>query len=222
MTTRSLPEETAFRWRQFTGLGTTRVHWDWRGGWRPGRWSYWWYLDLTGAAELAALAADLLAELRLECLDPAVHLHVSLQQVGFTDEVTAGQARALLAAAGRLGLAPLELTFGPADPNPESVVLRVSPWEPIQQHRLRLRRVTEPIVGTLTGADDHFWPHVSIGYVNAVVPAAPIAEALRALPDRRVTLTARELRLVRLNRDDRLWKWDVVGAVPLSAGPARR
>ncbi|BCJ46340.1 hypothetical protein GCM10010168_59790 [Actinoplanes ianthinogenes] len=217
MTTRGLREETEYRWQQFAAAPVTRPHWEWRGGWRSGRTSYWWYLDLTAETALAALATDYLAALRAPWLDPAVNLHVSLQQVGFTDEVTEEQAARALAAARDLPLAPLPLTFGPVDPNPEAVVLRVSPWTAIQRHRLRLRRVTEPIVGKLAGADDHFWPHVSIGYINAAVPTAPIVRALRALPDRTVSLIARELHLVRLDRDDRVWKWDRVGTLPLTA-----
>ncbi|GAA4601898.1 2'-5' RNA ligase [Actinoplanes octamycinicus] len=217
MTTRDQETETRLRWQQFAAAPLTRPHWEWRNGWRPGRTSYWWYLDLTAETALAALATDHLAALPARWLDPAANLHVSLQQVGFTDEVTPEQAARVLDAARDLPLAPLPLTFGPVDPNPEAVVLRVTPWPAIQRHRLLLRRVTASVVGAISGADDHFWPHVSIGYLSAAVPTAPIVRALRALPDRRVSLTARELHLVRLNRDDRRWKWDRVGTLPLRA-----
>jgi hypothetical protein len=211
-------EETALRWRQLAGLPHTRDHWRWRNGWRPGRRSYWWFVDLDGDAALAGQARDNLDALRLNSLDPARHLHISLQQIGFSDVVPADTPDRLLDHVRQEPLGgPLHLTFGPVDPNPESVVLRVTPWEQLRRQRLALRRVTGQLVGELSGTDDHFWPHVSIGYLNTEIPTAPLLRSLAALGELpHVTVTVRELALVLLNRDNRLWSWETIGSVVLS------
>ncbi|MGW9025641.1 2'-5' RNA ligase family protein [Streptomyces sp. NPDC055722] len=202
----------------------TRDHWQWRNGWRPGRRSYWWFVDLTGEPALIACAQRCLRALALDALDPAPHLHISVQQVGFFDLVSERQvARLLERTRHEPPGGPLGLTFGPVDPNPESVVLRVTPWEQLHEYRLRLRRLTAPFVQVLPGADDHFWPHVSIGYTNAQVPTAPFLRALAALQEPLpVPITVREVSLVLLNRENRLWSWETLGSVALDGENARQ
>jgi hypothetical protein len=76
-----------------------RRHWWWRPGWRPGRRLHAWHLtfgDQTvsrGRAELRRVAGDYqarLAGLPGLGLVPAEWLHLTVQPVGFADEVGAG------------------------------------------------------------------------------------------------------------------------------------
>jgi 2'-5' RNA ligase len=222
--TRDLDAETAHRWQQFRALSHTRNHWDWRRGWRPGRHAYWFFVCFDDDPAVDVLARRYLTDLREPGLDPAVpgNLHISVQHVGFTDEVSADEATALLDAARRLTVPRLRLLLGPVDPNPESVVLRVTPWEPITGLRRRLREVTAEVLGAhrLTGADDHFWPHVTIGYTNAELPTGPLLRRLAALPPRPpVAALVCRVDLVVLNRDNRAWTWGNLGAVPLVGAP---
>lgn len=223
MVTESEPDETALRWQRFRELAYTRDHWAWRNGWQPGRRSYWWFVSLGAHREVGQLASRYMAALDLPCLDPpeARHLHISVQQVGFSDQVGAGEVAAILHRARRdEPRVSLDLRLGPIEPNPESVALHVSPWQQIHEHRRWLRRITGDVLGAarLPGTEDHFWPHVTVGYTNVEAPAGPIARALEACPALpEVAVTVRELDLVLLGRDDRKWTWDVIGSVPLSA-----
>ena len=220
MVTLGLEAETAHRWQQVRELTHTRDHWQWRKGWRPGRQSYWFFVCFDDEPTVADLAQSYLAELDEPGLDPAVpeRLHISVQQVGFDDEVSEHEASQVLHAARKLTVAPLALLLGSVDPNPESVNLRVAPWEPIGSLRCQLREATAGVIGIdrLPGTDDHFWPHVSIGYTNKELPTGPLLRRLEKLAHRGpVNVVVRRIDLVLLNRDDRAWRWNTVGTVPL-------
>jgi 2'-5' RNA ligase len=220
MVTLGLEAETAHRWQQVRELTHTRDHWQWRKGWRPGRQSYWFFVCLDDEPTVADLAERYLAELDEPGLDPTApeRLHISVQQVGFDDEVSEHEASQVLHAARKLTVAPLALLLGSVDPNPESVNLRVAPWEPIRSLRRQLREATAGVIGSdrLPGTDDHFWPHVSIGYTNTELPTGPLLRRLEELSHRApVSVLVRRIDLVLLNRDDRAWTWSTIGTVPL-------
>jgi hypothetical protein len=99
-------------------LEETRDHWYWRPGWRVGRSFYTWHLTFQNAAEVAALAAYYQQQMPLPSLDPvpAEGLHMTLQGVGFTDEVTDTDIQAITDHARERcsALEPFALTLGPA------------------------------------------------------------------------------------------------------------
>jgi hypothetical protein len=114
-----------------------RDHWWWRPGWRPGRRLYTWHLTFEEQDELHQLAAAYQARLAgLPSLDPVPlrWLHLTLQGIGFTDEVTEAELdRMRLAAGERLArLGPLRLRFGPVTILAESVTLTPSPAGPVR------------------------------------------------------------------------------------------
>ncbi|MCT9929137.1 2'-5' RNA ligase family protein [Planotetraspora sp. A-T 1434] len=214
--------ETERRRRVVRELTHMRDHWEWRKGWRYGRRAYWWYIPLGGYAEVARLSDVSHQSLSLPVLDrPAArNLHISVQQVGFSDEVERAEVDEIVGKVrARLGeFGPLPLRLGPMDPDPEAVVLRVTPWREISALRIELRRAIEQVIGDdrLVGTDDHFWPHVTIGYCNAVTPTAPILAALEAQPyETTVEIVVGEIHMVSLGRDHREWCWDVVDTVRL-------
>src|SRR5262249_4986867 len=95
---------------------TMRNHWYWRPGWRPGRHFYTWHLTFDHAHDLHALVDTYqrrLADLPGLDLIPRPWLHLTLQGVGFVDEVTEQDARRIAqAAAAHLATLPApELTF---------------------------------------------------------------------------------------------------------------
>ena len=64
--------------------------------------------------------------------------------------------------------------------------------------------------------DESFRPHVSIVYTNAPVPAGPVRERLAPLRDvEPVTVPVTSIQLIRLNRDNKVYAWDVERTVPL-------
>src|ERR1700731_2560495 len=84
-------------------------HWWWRPGMRPGRRVDTFYVKFNGlaaACELAAAARQRLAGVPGLDLVPDEWLHLTVQEVGFSDEVTGTDLAAITAAAGE-GLAAL-------------------------------------------------------------------------------------------------------------------
>src|SRR6266487_3788270 len=126
-----------------------RDQWWWRPGWRPGRRFYTWHLTFDqasaqGSYALEELVEDYQAHLAVPGLDlvPVQWLHLTMQGLGFTDEISESDVqRIVTAAAVRCGdVAPATLALGPATVDPEGIMLRVSPAEPAHQVRAALRR----------------------------------------------------------------------------------
>jgi hypothetical protein len=92
-------------------------------------------------------------------------LHLTVQGVGFIDEVTAAD-RAAVVEAGRRRLAgspAIDLTFGPADAADEGVLLAGAPKGPVAALRAHLRAAIAHALGAerVPGDDDEqIWPHV--------------------------------------------------------------
>lgn len=217
-------EDAVRRWDELMRLERTSDHWWWRPGWRVGRGFYTWHVTFDDAPEVQELAAYYQARLTLPFLDPvpADGLHMTLQGVGFTDEVGVDELGAITTEARRRcsALTPFALLLGPADADREGVPLRVVPWKPVEVLRDALReaigavwgpeRVPEPAAG--------FRPHVTLFYSNAEADALPLRERLRALRGTApVETTIRTVSLIRLNRDDRTYRWVTEEAVSLGA-----
>ena len=83
-------------------MGGVRDHWWWRPGWRPGRPMYAWHVtfrDQPAMRDLAARGRDLLRDVPGLDLIPDPWLHLTTQDVGFSDEVSAADLAAIIAAA---------------------------------------------------------------------------------------------------------------------------
>jgi hypothetical protein len=120
-----------------------RRHWWWRPGWRPGRRHYAWHLTFSnqtvsrGQADLRQVVGayqDRLAELPGLDLVPVGWLHLTVQAIGFVDEVDAGDLERIVAAVRRrcAALAPVRLTLSPAVLIEEGVWLRVAPQRAVR------------------------------------------------------------------------------------------
>ena len=206
-----------------TSLEPMRDHWWWRPGWRIGRKMYTWHITFDGQDRLHELVAEYQAALNpLPGLDliPPRWLHLTMQGVGFTDEVSAQDARAVATAARQrcFGLRPFELAFGQPIVDPESIQFALRPAEPAQALRRRIRAGIADVWGADKVPEAEEWsPHVSIAYSNSTGSPEPFAGALaRArVPD--ATLTVSTVELIILNRDNRMYEWDVFERVTLRA-----
>jgi hypothetical protein len=127
-----------------------RNHWWWRPGWRLGRRLYTWHLtfdDQTveqGRETLHQVVREYQARLsELPGLDlvPAKWLHITMQGLGFVDEVSAGEVQQIAAAVRRrcADLARLRLRLGPAVLDPEAIMLPVAPADAVRQLRTAMR-----------------------------------------------------------------------------------
>jgi 2'-5' RNA ligase len=202
-----------------------RNHWWWRPGWRMGRSFYTWHVtfnDQPAVHDLAADYADLLRELPTLDPIPVRWLHLTMQGIGFADEVQhADLDRIVAAARARCAtLTPFTITLGPAQLDPEALLLPVRPAEPM----MALRAAIRAGIATVWGSDNvpenphDFHPHVSLAYSNAPGPAEPI---VRRLATRMVTsaeITIYRAALINLNRDHRAYEWTDVATADLSSG----
>jgi 2'-5' RNA ligase len=202
-----------------------RDHWWWRPGWRTGRSFYTWHLTFDGAEEVHAVAARYraaLAGLPWITLVPDRWLHLTMQGVGFTDEVTDQDLGAIIEAAGvRLAaVEPVTVQLGPAIVADEAVALPAQPDAAVRAIRAAIRAGIAEVWGedSVPEHAERFRPHASVAYLGAEGPAAPYVEAISHVRDGSARAPIRAASLIRLNRDRQMYEWDTLAKVPL--GPA--
>jgi 2'-5' RNA ligase len=211
-------------WHRFQQLTQLTNHWQ-RPGWRDGRRSYHWLLILNDEPELATLARRCQASLSdIPMLDlvPLDTLHLTLQKVGFADEVDSAQLQAVADTTAQrcADLAPFVLHIGWLAGSEGAIRFSALPVKTV----VRLRQVVLETLTDVCGPSTNqpkglttFWPHVSIAYCNMPTPARPIVERvapLRALTS--ATVHVQTLDLVELRRDDRVYRWEVIARAELT------
>lgn len=175
--------------------------------------------DQAGMSQLADFYGPMLAKLSILDPVPAKWLHLTMQGIGFTDEVDNADVAAIIKAAQvRCAvLKPFTATIGPPCVDTETIQMRVQPVEPLIAVRACIRdaiadvwgqdRVPEPTEG---------WrPHVSLAYSNGAGPAQPITEALAAYPPQAALVTISFVSVIQLNRDHKRYEWKDVATVKL-------
>ncbi|MDU0294830.1 2'-5' RNA ligase family protein [Saccharothrix longispora] len=205
-----------------TEYESMRDHWWWRPGWRVGRSFYTWHItfaDQPAARRLVAAYAPVLD--RLPQLDPVPlrWLHLTLQGIGFTDEVDRRDVDDIVSAARKrcADLEPFTVTLGPAHVDPETIQLPTRPLKPLAGLRSTIRAA----IGDVRGPDNvpepeaGFRAHVSLGYSNAAGPADPIAEALHSHEPHTAEIAVTSVSLIDLNRDHKSYEWTDVATVSI-------
>jgi 2'-5' RNA ligase len=205
---------------------SVRNHWYWRPGWRAGRHLYACHLTLDDQPQLRELIDHYQSALaRLPNLDliPPGSLHLTMQRIGWADEVSPAELQAVAdRIAGRLRDAPRPVvTFHEPVVWEEAVVLRVLPAEPIYALRLAVYQAIEAALGpralpVAPPAPEQFVPHVSVAYVNADGPAQPVFDALSPVHRPPVTVTFRVAPILTFHRDHRMYEW--TSALPIPIG----
>lgn len=220
------PEEQD--WHRFRQLTQLTNHWQ-RPGWTDDRKSYHWLLALGDEPRLAALARRCqagLGDLPMLDLVPPDALHLTLQRVGFTDEVDSAQLQTLADTTARrcADHASFELRIGWLAGSQGAIRFTALPLETIVHLRqivLETRTdVCDPTTDQFTKSTA-FWPHVSIAYCNMPTPATPIIErvaSLRSLLP--VPVRVQALDLVELRREFRAYRWEIVARTNLRGGVA--
>ena len=214
------PDDQDPDWLAFAGLDTMVNHWD-KPSWPPGRTAYYWYLDFTDQPDVQNLAR--LCRSAVDCpeFDPVEPdaMHMTIQEIGFIEDVPRVSLRALLGAAGEMlaGIQPLELSIGPLAGSSGALSFSASPTVDLVRLRNALLRATQSIgYAQRTATSDAFRPHVGIGYCNSAVPAAPVIERvrkLRGVPQAGASIG--QVALVSLTRHERSWIWEAVEYVQL-------
>jgi 2'-5' RNA ligase superfamily len=173
--------------------------------------------DQPAVCELAAAYQARLAGLAGLDPVPVRWLHLTVQDVGFTDEVADRDLSALAEAArGRLASSgPARVTVGPAYAVTESIVLRVEPVTGLSAIRAGLRMAISDVMpyNPLIGSAQ-WWPHISVAYSSAMLPAAPYEAALAGHTAAAEVLLD-TVRLIVLGRDHHRYEWTTRDTIPL-------
>lgn len=197
-----------------------RDHWWWRDGWGPGTRYLTWHVLLDDQPELRAdvrAHQDALEGVEGLRAIPERWLHVTTSGVGFAHEVTTSERERLVDAARR-GLADVPAVRGRAGSavvHPEGVLLPLDVPDLVGV-RETLRAAADEALGADRVADRsrRFRPHVSVAYADGAADAGPARIAVGGL-DPSSSVVVRALSLLELERDDRVYRWQVLARVPL-------
>lgn len=200
-----------------------RDHWWWRPGWRVGRRMYTWHITFEGQSQLHELVSAYQSALNpLPGLDliPLPWLHLTMQGIGFTDEIEQ-QEIADVADSARKRLAnqrPVSITIGPAIVDPEAIMFEVAPTDALSPVRAAVRDAIAEVRGEANVPETDEWtPHISLAYSNGDGLASPYVAAVDSVQKSPVTLTVSSAHLIELNRDTRLYQWTTKAEVPFPA-----
>ena len=200
-------------------------HWWWRPGMRPGRRVYAWHITFQTGSPLHDHAADYQQALAaVENLDliPQEWLHLTIQGIGFTDEMGENEIADVIDRTRQrfADWEPFDLEFGKPIIRPEAVAIHPTPGETVVELRHLLREAIANVRGEsrVEGSADGFQPHVSVAYVNADGPSAPIARAIDQADTAPVACTVDHISLIRLHRDNKMYEWETVESVDLRSG----
>ena len=166
-----------------------------------------------------------LADLPGVDLVPFEWLHLTMQPIGFADQVDAGEVERVVAAVGRrcAAMAPVRLTLGPEELQAEGVWLRVAPAAAVRRVRVVVRAGIAEVWGAARAPEPAggFTPHVSLAYSNTDGPPEPYAAALAEMLPRSATVELGAVQAISLGRDTHLYRWETVATVPLGTGAIR-
>ncbi|WP_285741518.1 2'-5' RNA ligase family protein [Lentzea sp. NBRC 105346] len=187
-------------------LEPMRDHWWLRPGWKVGRSFYTWHVtfaDQPEAQQLVEHYAPVLAKLPMLDPVPVEWLHLTLQGIGFTDELDRGDVDRIVVAAQKrcADLARFTVTIGSAHVDPETTQMPARPLEPPAELRLVIRAAIGDVWGpeNVLELEEGFRAHLSLGYSNAAGPAEPVRDALAAHPASTAEVTVASVSLIDLN-----------------------
>lgn len=205
-----------------------RDHWWSRPGWRPGRLTYTWHLTFETAPALHRLAdayREALQHLPGLHPVPARWLHLTMQNVGYTDQISDTQLTATTDAVHRhlADLAPFEVTFHRPHVLREAIVLPPAPSEPVHVLYTRIREALTAVLGphavpTSPEQTRGYRPHVSVAYSSTTTPVEPYLKALNAVDPAPATITIDSAQLIRQERllqPHWLYRWDLLDTASL-------
>lgn len=210
---------------------SVRNHWWWRPGWRAGRHFYACHLTLEDQPELRGLIEryqEVLSDLGNLDIIPQRWLHLTMQGIGFTDEIdSADLAEIKKRITEQLrDLTPPKVTFHEPTIQSEAIIFEAQPAEPIYQLRLAVYQAIAAVLGTERFQEpwpeqDQYRPHVSAAYVNHDGPAKPIIDALSRADHSPVTATFRTVPILTFHRDHQMYEWTDAKQIPIGhRGPS--
>jgi hypothetical protein len=184
---------------------------------------YTWHFtfdDQPAVRDLAALYQARLAGLPGLDLVPTRWLHLTTQDVGFTDDVGEEDLAAIIVAARRRLASGCRqrVRFGPACVTSEGILLEVEPAAGLMAVRAALRAAICDIwpADKMPGSAE-WTPHVSVAYSNTSAPSAPYVTALTQCHATAQCLI-QSVQLIVLGRDRHVYEWASYASVQLADG----
>jgi 2'-5' RNA ligase len=203
--------------------GSARLgdHTTWRPEWTSCRPLLWWYLTFDRLPVVADHATRTAAALeRLEHVDvpPREWLHLTLCEVGFRGEVDEAQMDDGVARVRQAmrDARPLDVELGPVNTLQDAVVLEAHPFEALRAVRATVRtEMAEAGLAPPQPGEEQFWPHVTIGYLNAAADHDGLVEAIGHTGSETSSVTVDRLELVEVTRTDRHYRWRTYASVSM-------
>lgn len=208
-----------------TSTLSLRDHWGWRPDWATDRPRLLWYFTFDSHPDLARAAqsaADRLLGVPTVDVVPVPWLHMTLDDVGFVDELAPGQVDRVLetARATVSGWRSGPITLGPLVPMADALVLAADRVEEIEDLRCRLRAATTAVLGPeAPSVLDRHLPHVTLAYLNSACEAAAVMAPLEPV-EQQVVVAAPRLTLASVTRRDRHYQWTTRAEVDVSVDTA--
>ncbi|MFI6364262.1 2'-5' RNA ligase family protein [Nocardia sp. NPDC050630] len=179
------------------------------------------FTDNSRVRRLVDLFEPILAQ--IPTMDPVGEegLHITIQGIGFTDEVVARDAERIAdAAAEHLSRRqPFDARIGPPTVDAETVGMPISNTESFQQVRHALQQAIAEVWGidNVPERHDRFQPHLTLAYSTGVAPMAVLRDLLtrNQLSDIEVVEQVKAVSLIELNRDNHRYEWREIAKVPL-------
>lgn len=204
-----------------SGQASLRDHWQWRPEWASDRPCLLWYLTFESQPELTRKAEQAQARLRgVSTVDvvPAAWLHLTLDDVGFADELAPEEVEDVIATArGAVAdWSPPPITLGPVASMGDAVVLRADPADDLGELRGRLRAVTTTVLGReIPSRLRPFWPHVTLAYLNDSCAASSVLDPLAPVSVEQVVVAAPQVTLASVTRCEHHYRWTTRAEIPL-------
>ncbi|MFE4831235.1 2'-5' RNA ligase family protein [Streptomyces sp. NPDC056672] len=206
-------------WRAFAGIDRMTDHWS-RPGWPPGRRAYYWMLTFPSDSALSNCARHCQNELVHLGMDPVPDdgLHVTLQSIGNTAQVSPLQIKHLVRLAEQLSLRPFQLAAHPLTGSRGALRFSLSPWRPLVNLHAALGEIGRQAGVSGGKSVAAFRPHLGVQYNNRDRPAGPVIASvarLRLLPPVILDITAVELvELHQVHGSAQAYRWNSVGTIP--------
>jgi 2'-5' RNA ligase len=205
-----------------TNADKVKDHWYWRPGWHVGARFYTWHITFNDQPDVIALAHeyhDALKQQSLLDVVPDEWLHLTMQGIGFVDQVDTADVDAIVARASRrcASLSTMNLRIGRPHVDPESIQIAVEPAGPVQALRREIRSAIGDVWGTerIPEPAEPYSPHMSLAYINSEGPAAPLVDAIDATPTLSADARISACQLIVLNRDNGMYVWEPYATVKL-------
>jgi 2'-5' RNA ligase len=205
--------------RTVQDVAQVKNHWWWRPGWQVGRHFYACHITFENEPAVQRLAAayrEPLTQLPGLDLIPRQWLHLTMQGIGFTDEVSGSEISVITAGiSGRLAsITQPVVTFARPIVQRDAIFMPAAPADALDDVRRNTHEAIKEVLGperspdmNLAQALQGYKPHVSIAYVNKDGSASPYIQALRRTLHDPVELTIRTVSILTFHRDNRMYEW---------------